>query len=108
MLMPSLSKHGYQADQRQPDQAGGVIALGALKQAHPEAFCFEAASAVVGLLGMQVAFDLLRGERAHVHGKRYAVGLVLPVWLLSRVRPVRKLTLAPLASSSCWRALSKV
>lgn len=72
-----INKHGHKADKRQPDQAGGVIALGALKQADPEAFCFEAASAVVGLLGMQVAFDLLRGERAHVHGKRYAVGLVL-------------------------------
>ena len=51
-------QHAYQANQRQADQAGGVIAFGALKQAHAQTFGFEAACAVVGLFGEQVALDL--------------------------------------------------
>ena len=70
-------QHVDQANKRQADQAGGVVAFGALEEADSQAFCFKAASAIVGLLGKQVAFDLFRGEGAHVHGEGHAVGLIV-------------------------------
>ena len=51
-------QHVHQAYQWQADQAGGVIAFCALKQAHTKAFGFKAASAVVGLFCEQIEFDL--------------------------------------------------
>lgn len=70
-------QHVDQANKRQADQAGGVVAFGALEEADSQAFCFKAAGAIVGLLGEQVAFDLFRGEGAHVYGEGYAVCLIV-------------------------------
>ncbi|MNG05795.1 hypothetical protein D3C84_890070 [compost metagenome] len=48
-----------------------------MKQAHPQTFGLEAASAIVGLFGAQVAFDACGVECAHVHGERHAVDLAV-------------------------------
>lgn len=71
-------QHVHQANQGKADQAVAVAAFCAAKQADAQAFCLEAASAVEGLFGCQVAHDLRFAEWAEMYGERYAVGLLLP------------------------------
>lgn len=59
-----------EADQWQSDQAGRVIPLDACNQGDAESLRLEAAGAVVGLLKLQVALDLLGVQvaKGDVHG----------------------------------------
>ena len=70
-------QHVHQADQGEADQAVAVAAFGAAKQADAQAFGLEAARAVEGLFGGQVAHDLRFAESAEMHREGYAVGLLL-------------------------------
>ena len=70
-------QHVHQANQGEADQAVAVATFCAAKQANAQAFCFEAAGAVEGLFGCQVAHDLRLTEWAKMYGERYAVGLLL-------------------------------
>jgi len=51
------AQHAAGADQRQPDQRGGVVVVDALEQGNAQTFAFGAARAVVGLFGPQVGLD---------------------------------------------------
>src|SRR5690606_33223127 len=73
-----LQKHVTQPDQWQADQTRGVAASGAAKQAHAQAFGLEAAAAVIGLLGQQVALHSRFLEVAKMHGEWHAVDLRRP------------------------------
>lgn len=70
-----VDQHVHQANQWQADQAGGVFALGAAKQADAQTFGLEAAGAIEWLLALQVAQDLLVAQWAKMHGEGYAFDL---------------------------------
>lgn len=55
------------ANQRQADEGGGIIVFDACKQCDAKAFALGAASAVVGLLCLQILLDLLVAELAKGH-----------------------------------------
>src|SRR5690606_23875275 len=61
-----LAQQAGQRDQGQADQAGRVARFDRLEQGDAQAFALEAAGAVEGLLGIDVALDLVPGQGAEV------------------------------------------
>ena len=74
---PGLCQHAGQADQRQANQRGGVDSLHILEQGNAQAFGFEAASTIVGLFLLQVAFYLVASELSEFHYKGDNIHLCL-------------------------------
>src|SRR5574343_505187 len=62
-IQPRLAQQLAGQNQRQADQRCGVIRLDAGQQADAQAFTFGAAGAVIGLLQLQIGFDLGVAER---------------------------------------------
>jgi hypothetical protein len=64
-------QHGDQGNQRQADQRRGIITFNPFDQRDAQRFDLGAAGTVVGLILLQITFDLSRIQFTETHGGRY-------------------------------------
>jgi hypothetical protein len=62
-------QHSGEPDQRQADQAAGIVALQSLKQGNAQTFGFKTARALIGLFPPQITVNLRLGQHPEYHPK---------------------------------------